>query len=178
MFCFFIHFSLSSRSEMLLPEERWTTIGLRIAKRCFLREIPRWGRASTDGAASGSYPTARRSVIATDSSSLRDGRFLNLVCSTTWFLKPCNPRSNVFECWWKFCQSKSYYIVVHIFIHHCTVPRDHLLLDSAPDIGPLISCWKLDKFKNCWNKSFRTSKILTLLYQQFPNLLISQQDFF
>jgi hypothetical protein len=26
---------------------------------------------------------------------------------------------------------------------------DHLLLDSAPNIGPLISCWELDKFKNC-----------------------------
>ncbi len=53
---------------------------------------------------------------------------------------------------------------------------DHLLSDSAPNIGPLISRWELDKFKNCWNKSFRTSKILTLLYQQFSNLLISQRD--
>ncbi len=26
---------------------------------------------------------------------------------------------------------------------------DHLLLDSAPNIGPLISRWELDKFKNC-----------------------------
>ncbi len=31
-------------------------------------------------------------------------------------------------------------------------------------------------FKNGRNKIFRTSKILTLLYQQFSNLLISQQD--
>jgi hypothetical protein len=53
---------------------------------------------------------------------------------------------------------------------------DHLLLDSAPIIGPLISRWELDKFKNCWNKSFGTSKILTLLYQQFLNLLFSQRD--
>ncbi len=29
------------------------------------------------------------------------------------------------------------------------LPPDHLLLDSAPNIGPLISCWELDKFKNC-----------------------------
>jgi hypothetical protein len=29
------------------------------------------------------------------------------------------------------------------------VPPDHLLLDSAPNIGPLISRWELDKFKNC-----------------------------
>jgi hypothetical protein len=56
------------------------------------------------------------------------------------------------------------------------VPHNHLLLDSAPNIGLLISRWELDKFKNCWNKSLRTSKILTLLYQQFSNLLISQRD--
>jgi hypothetical protein len=36
--------------------------------------------------------------------------------------------------------------------------------------------WELGKFKNCWNKSFRTSEILTLLYQQFSNLLISQRN--
>ncbi len=54
------------------------------------------------------------------------------------------------------------------------LPHNHILLDSALNIGPLIACWELDKFKNCWNKSFRTSKILTLLYQQFSNLLISQ----
>ncbi len=52
---------------------------------------------------------------------------------------------------------------------------DHLLLDRSPNIGPLISRWKLDTFKNWCNKSFRTSKILTLLYQQLSNLLISQR---
>jgi hypothetical protein len=56
------------------------------------------------------------------------------------------------------------------------IPPDHLLLDRSRNIGPLIFRWNLDKFKNCWNKSFRTSKILTLLYQQFSNLLISQRD--
>jgi hypothetical protein len=56
------------------------------------------------------------------------------------------------------------------------VPPNHLLLDSCPNIVPLISRWVLDKFKNYWNKSFRTSKILPLLYQQFSNLLISQRD--
>jgi hypothetical protein len=29
------------------------------------------------------------------------------------------------------------------------LPPDHLLLDSAPNIGPLISHWELHKFKNC-----------------------------
>jgi hypothetical protein len=29
------------------------------------------------------------------------------------------------------------------------VPPDHLLLDRSPNIGPLISRWELDKFKNC-----------------------------
>ncbi len=38
------------------------------------------------------------------------------------------------------------------------------------------SRWELDKFKNCWNKSFKTSKILTLLYQELSNLFISQRD--
>ncbi len=56
------------------------------------------------------------------------------------------------------------------------VPPDHLLLDRSSNIGPLLSCWELEKFKNCWNKSFRTSKILTLLYQQFSYFLIFQRD--
>jgi hypothetical protein len=56
------------------------------------------------------------------------------------------------------------------------VPPDHLFLDSVPNLGPLISRWKLHKFKNSQNKSFRTSKILTLLYQQSSNLLVSQPD--
>ncbi len=57
------------------------------------------------------------------------------------------------------------------------LPPNHLLLDRSPNIGPLISSWELDKFKNCWNnKRFRTSKILTLLCQRFLNLLISQWD--
>jgi hypothetical protein len=56
------------------------------------------------------------------------------------------------------------------------IPHDHLLLDRSPNIGPLISRWELVKFKNCRNKSFRTSKILTLLYKQFSSLLISQRD--
>jgi hypothetical protein len=60
---------------------------------------------------------------------------------------------------------------------------DHLLLDSVLNIGPLISCLELDKFKNCWNRSFRTSKILTLLYHQFltcecPNKVPTQLLFF
>jgi serine protease inhibitor len=29
------------------------------------------------------------------------------------------------------------------------VPHDYLLLDSAPNIGRLISPWELDKLKNC-----------------------------
>ncbi len=62
------------------------------------------------------------------------------------------------------------------WMKHTIVPPDHLLLDRSSNIGPLISCWELHKFKNSWNKSFRTSKILTLLYQQFSNLLISQRD--
>ncbi len=57
-----------------------------------------------------------------------------------------------------------------------TVPADRLSLDRSPNIGPLVSRWELEEFENCRNKSFRTSKILTLLYPQFSNLLISQRD--
>ncbi len=42
-----------------------------------------------------------------------------------------------------------------------------LLLDRSSNLGTLLSWWKLDNFKNCLNKSFRTSKILTLLYHRF-----------
>jgi hypothetical protein len=33
--------------------------------------------------------------------------------------------------------------------HTAKVPTDHVLLDIAPNIGPLISHWELGKFKNC-----------------------------
>ncbi len=29
------------------------------------------------------------------------------------------------------------------------IPPDHLLLNRSPNIGPLISRWELNKFKNC-----------------------------
>jgi hypothetical protein len=32
------------------------------------------------------------------------------------------------------------------------ITPDHILLDSAPNVGPLISRWELDRFKNCWKK--------------------------
>ncbi len=56
------------------------------------------------------------------------------------------------------------------------LPRHHLLLDRSPNIKPLMSRWEVEKFKKCWKKSFRTFKILTLLYQQVSNLLIYQWD--
>ncbi len=34
-------------------------------------------------------------------------------------------------------------------------PPNRLLLGSAPNLGPSISCWKIDKFENCWYKSVR-----------------------
>jgi hypothetical protein len=66
-----------------------------------------------------------------------------------------------------------FHIQFSSFFLYCT--PDHLLLDWSPIIGPLMSRQQLDKFKNCWNKSFRTSKILTILYQQCSNLLIFQR---
>jgi hypothetical protein len=40
------------------------------------------------------------------------------------------------------------------------LPPDHLLFDSAPNFGPLISRWEMNKFENCWYKrqDFRGSK--------------------
>jgi hypothetical protein len=29
------------------------------------------------------------------------------------------------------------------------VPPDHLLMDSAPNLGPLKFRWEIDKFENC-----------------------------
>ncbi len=52
---------------------------------------------------------------------------------------------------------------------------DHLL-DSAPDLGPLISHWEIYKFENCLYKSVRILEVLKLLFQQFFNLSTSQQD--
>ncbi len=56
------------------------------------------------------------------------------------------------------------------------IPPNLQLLDRSPNIGPLISAWELEKFENCWNKRFWTSKILKLLYQLFSSLLICQRD--
>jgi hypothetical protein len=56
------------------------------------------------------------------------------------------------------------------------IPPDHLLLDSAPNLGPLISRWKMKKYENSWYKSVRILEALKLLYQQFLNLSSSQRD--
>jgi hypothetical protein len=53
---------------------------------------------------------------------------------------------------------------------------DHQLLDSAPNLGPLISRWEINKFKNCRYKSVRILEVLKLLFQQFLNLSRSQRD--
>ncbi len=44
------------------------------------------------------------------------------------------------------------------------LPPDHLLLDSAPILGPLISRWEINKFKNCWYKSVGILEVLKLLF--------------
>jgi hypothetical protein len=55
------------------------------------------------------------------------------------------------------------------------VPPDHLLLDSAPNLGPLISSWEVNKFENCWYRSVRILEVLKRLFQQFLNLSSSQR---
>jgi hypothetical protein len=47
---------------------------------------------------------------------------------------------------------------------------NHLLLDSAPNLGPLLSRWEINKFSNWWYKSVRILVVLRLLFQQFLNL--------
>jgi hypothetical protein len=56
------------------------------------------------------------------------------------------------------------------------LPPDHPLLDSAPNLGPLISRWEINKFENCLYKSVRILKVLKLLFQHFLNLSSSQRD--
>jgi hypothetical protein len=53
---------------------------------------------------------------------------------------------------------------------------NHLLLDSAPNLGPLISLWEINKFEDCWYKSVRILEVLKLLFQQSLNLSSSQRD--
>ncbi len=55
-------------------------------------------------------------------------------------------------------------------------PPGHLLLDSVPNLGPLISRWEINKFENCWYKSVRILQVLKLFFQQFLNLSSSQRD--
>jgi hypothetical protein len=57
-----------------------------------------------------------------------------------------------------------------------TLPPDHLLFDSAPNLGPLISRWEINKFQNCWHKSDRILEVLKLLFQEFLNWSGSQRD--
>jgi hypothetical protein len=53
---------------------------------------------------------------------------------------------------------------------------NHLLLDSASNLGPLISRLEMNRFENCWYKSIRILEVLKLLFQQFLNFSSSQQD--
>ncbi len=56
------------------------------------------------------------------------------------------------------------------------LPPDHLLLDSAPNLGPLISRWEINKFESFWYKSVRILGVLKVLFQQFLNLSSPQRD--
>ncbi len=78
----------------------------------------------------------------------------------------------------------TYYWTVPLILHHSypvgrltsskletkLVSPDHLLLDSAPNLAPLISRWEINKFKNCWYKSVRILEVLKIFFQQFLNL--------
>ncbi len=59
---------------------------------------------------------------------------------------------------------------------HFIIPPDHPLLDSAPNLGPLISRWEIIKFKNSRYWIVRILDVLKLLFQQFLNLSSSKRD--
>jgi hypothetical protein len=50
------------------------------------------------------------------------------------------------------------------------------ILDSAFNLGPLISHWEINELENCWYKSVRILEVLKLLFQQILNLSSSQWD--
>ncbi len=62
------------------------------------------------------------------------------------------------------------------FICFSNIPPNHLLLDSGPNFGPLISRWEINKFENWWYKSVMILAVLKLLFQRFLNLSSSQRD--
>ncbi len=62
-----------------------------------------------------------------------------------------------------------------MFTSDFNLPPDHLLLDSASNLGPLKSRWEM-KFENCWYKSVRILEVLKLLFQKLLNLSSSQRD--
>ncbi len=53
---------------------------------------------------------------------------------------------------------------------------DHVLLDSAPNLGPLISRWEINEVENWWYKSVRILEVLKVMFQQLLNLSGSQRD--
>jgi hypothetical protein len=54
--------------------------------------------------------------------------------------------------------------------------HDHQLLDSAPNLGPLISRWENNKFESCRYESVGNLEVLKLSFQQFLNLSRSQRN--
>ncbi len=75
-----------------------------------------------------------------------------------------------------FCPSINFRSYVAMLLLRGFPSPDHLLLDSTPNLGPLISCWEINSFENCWYKSVRIIEVLKLLFQQFLNLSSSQRD--
>ncbi len=131
-----------------------------------------WERSGQEGVGTGEERdrTGERELSRTCEglgSSWRSLAFGTRDCRIPYlFLLPPEMRWNVF--------SISQFVVP--YLSNKLLLQYYKTTPSSPIIGPLISRWELDKFKNCWNKSFRTSKILKLLYQQFSNLSISQRD--
>jgi hypothetical protein len=102
----------------------------------------------------------RRAFAFVLTSAISSSSFSNVLCACNT-KKPLETRIELMDSLRRMATNDV--IIQSKSVTRHKVPPDHLLLDRSPNIGPLISRWELGKFKNCWNKSVRTSKILTFV---------------
>ncbi len=57
-------------------------------------------------------------------------------------------------------------VILWVYSSFSSTP-DHLLLDNAPNFGPLISRWEINKFENCWYKSVKILEVPKLFFSNF-----------
>jgi hypothetical protein len=99
----------------------------------------------------------RLRIICTfwDSSALEKLMLVFFITKNNYFTYIPHLRINVFHEWKLIHWNRD---ITYLYIKRSLATPDHLSLDKSPDIGPLISRWELDIFKNCWNKSLEPLK--------------------